>query len=279
MEKIRDILLFFAAAMAVFALLCAVYQAMNDRVASASLLSAIFLVCVLVVFLPKLEVLEAWGIKAHLVRTLNEADEIVAKLRRLAITNAKGVYLNIGISNRMGVTAVKEKQTLLDEIDNQLRELSVSAEDRKALGSTYVRLIGYDMYMVYVRTLERYFAFKQQYLTNEVNKNNESPLRAELEQWRAARPTWKPNNSLFESLHTYSFEDEIQRVTPTGWLSDTDQKSVESFKNEMLSLFRGVAAKGGWTPEAADYYDKYRDLGGQDKKIVELFGFNPSEPR
>src|SRR5215831_5905020 len=121
MEKIREILMFVAAAMAVFSLICAVYQAMSDKLASAGVLSGIFLVCVLVVFLPRLEVLEAWGIKAHLVRTLNEADEIVAKLRQLAITNAKGVYLNIGLGNRLGVTAAKEKQALLDEIDNQLR--------------------------------------------------------------------------------------------------------------------------------------------------------------
>ena len=52
----------------------------------------------------------------------------------------------------------------------------------------------------------------------------------------------------------YSFDDEIKRVTPTGWLSDADQRAVESYKNEMLNLFHGVEAKGGFTAEAADYY-------------------------
>jgi hypothetical protein len=132
---------------------------------------------------------------------------------------------------------------------------------------------------MYTRTLERYFSFRQQYLTNEVNKNNESPLKAELERWRADRPSWKINRSLFANLETYSFDDEIQRVTPTGWLSDADQRAVESYKKEMLNLFHGVEAKGGFTAEAADYYDKYLDTGGQDKKIIEVFGFNPSEVR
>lgn len=279
MDRIRDILLFFAAAMAVFSLLCAVYQAMNDRIASATLLSGVFLVCVLVVFLPRLEVLEAWGIKAHLVRTLNEADEILAKLRQLAITNAKAVYMNVGIGNRMAGPMATEKQAMLDEIDAQLQTLNVSPADRRALSRTWVKLIGFDFYVQYIRTLERYFQFKEQAMSGDVSRNSNSPVKEELERWRGGRPTWKPNWSVFENLDTYSFEDEIQRVTPSGWLSESDQKAAQVYKNEMLNLYRAVEAKGGYTKEAAAYYDKYSDTGGQDKKIIELFGFNPSEPR
>jgi hypothetical protein len=61
MDRVRDLLLFFSAMAAVFALIGALYQAMHDRVASATLLSSVFLACVMVVYLPKLEILEAWG--------------------------------------------------------------------------------------------------------------------------------------------------------------------------------------------------------------------------
>jgi hypothetical protein len=56
MDKVREILMLVAAAMAVFSLIFAVYQAMTENLASAGVLSGIFLVCVLVVFLPRLEV-------------------------------------------------------------------------------------------------------------------------------------------------------------------------------------------------------------------------------
>src|SRR5258705_426345 len=59
MDRVRDILLFFVAGMSVFALICAVYQAMNEKIESGVLLASIFLVGVFVVFLPKLEILEA----------------------------------------------------------------------------------------------------------------------------------------------------------------------------------------------------------------------------
>lgn len=280
MDKIRDILLFFAAAMAVFALICAVYQAMHEKNGSATVLATIFLVCVLVVFLPKLEVLEAWGVKAHLVRTLNEADEILAKLRQLAVTNAKAVYMNVGWGNRMGSPRTKEKQAMLDEVDAQLRDLKVSVEERKALTATYVRLIGFDLYMNYVRTLERYWQFKQQDMMQEAAREpTNQEIRVELERWRVGLTQWKPNYQLFDRLDIASFEDEINRVTPSGWLSEREQRALNSYRDEILRMLRVVSEKGGYTAEAASYYDTYSDLGGQDKKIQELFDFNPSDRR
>ena len=270
----------FSAAMAVFALICAVYQAMYERNGSATVLGGIFLVCVLVVFLPKLEVLEAWGVKAHLVRTVNEADEIVAKLRQLAITNAKAVYMNVGWGNRMGSPSAKDKQAMLDEVDAQLRDLRVSAEERKALTSTYVRLIGFDLYTTYVRTLGRYWQFKQQAMQQQYGKEpTNEELRAELERWRTGLQQWKPNYQMFERLEAMSFDDEINRVTPSGWLSEREQRAVNSYRDEMLRIFKGITDKGGYTTEAAAYYDTYHDLAGEDKKIKELFDFNPSAPQ
>ena len=53
MDKVREILLYFPAAMAVFALLGAVYRAMNNQTASMITLSTIFLLAALIV-LPRL---------------------------------------------------------------------------------------------------------------------------------------------------------------------------------------------------------------------------------
>jgi hypothetical protein len=47
----------------------------------------------------------------------------------------------------------------------------------------------------------------------------------------------------------------------------------------MLRILKAVSEKGGFTAEAAAYYDTYHDLAGQDKKIQELFDFNPSAHR
>lgn len=279
MDRIREILLYFVAAMAIFALICAVYQAMNDKIASAGLLSTIFLVCILVVYLPKLEILEAWGVKAHLVRTLNEADEILTKLRRLAVINAKSTYEAVGIGQRWAGHSAVENQARLDEINAQLAELGVPEKERRDLAITYVRLMGFDFYMHYVKTLERYFRFKRDALRMVGSRENNEAMKAEAASYDEVLREWKPNINLFSQLASYSLEDELARVMPTKHLSESDRKGVEAFKNQVLRLFKGTENKAGLTQEAAAYLDTYKDLGGQDKRIIELFGFNPSEPR
>lgn len=280
MDKVRKIVLLFAAAMAIFSLICSVYQAMNDRNISSGVLAGIFLASTFVAFLPKLEILEAFGVKAHLVRTLNEADELLAKLRQLAVTNAKAVYMNVGIANRMGPSRAAEKQAMLDEINKQLSNLQVSDVELRSLSQTYVRLIGFDFYMLYARILERYFQFKEQDMQRELSKDgSRQGLKARLDAWRVGRPFWKPNYDLFSQIEGYSFDDEINRITPKGWLNEEEQAGVSKFKNEITRLFKDSQAKGGMTAEAAEYYDKYSDLSGYDKKIIELFDFNPSALR
>src|SRR5262249_16169984 len=154
----------------------------------------------------------------------------------------KASYMNAGWGNRMATPSAREKQAMLDEIDNQLRDLNVPTEERKALSNSYVKIIGFDMYMMYARTLERYFQFKHKAMQQEVNKDNNSPVKAELDKWRAGRSTWKTNYNLFENLETYSFEDEIDRATPSGWLNESDQKAVDAYRNEIINLFRGIQA-------------------------------------
>jgi hypothetical protein len=66
MDRIREIVLYFVAALAMFSLLCAVYQAMNKAAGSAIVLAGIFIASTFIVFLPKLEVLKAFGVEARL---------------------------------------------------------------------------------------------------------------------------------------------------------------------------------------------------------------------
>jgi hypothetical protein len=252
---------------------------MNDRVSSAALLSTIFLVCVLVVYLPKLEILEAWGVKAHLVRTLNEADEILAKLRRLAVINAKSTYETVGIGQRWDGQSAVENQARLDEINAQLIDFGVAEAERRELAKNYVRLMGFDLYMHYVQTLDRYFNSKASALRMQGDREKNEAMKAEGASYDEVKANWKPNYNLFSQLATYSLEEELTLATPTKQLSENDRKAVEVLKNQIVRLFKDSETKAGLTKETASYLDTYKGLGGQDKRIIELFSFNPSEVR
>ena len=59
------------------------------------------------------------------------------------------------------------------------------------------------------------------------------------------------------------------------WLEPQNHNAADKFKAELIELFVGCERKGGYTPQYADFYDKYSKAhGGTDLKIKELFGFD-----
>src|ERR1700692_3930731 len=102
MDKVRDIFSFFAAAMGIFALLGAVYQAFQNEKGSASTLGFLFLCAFVVVFLPQIAYFKAVGVEAKLRQTVTEAVATLAGLKRLAAISARASYLTIAWGNRMG---------------------------------------------------------------------------------------------------------------------------------------------------------------------------------
>ena len=279
LEKVREVFTYVCAAMGIFSIIFCVYQAANNRIQSALICFLAFALCGTYVFIAQIKAFKVWQIEVQLRDKLNEANSTIEQLRQLAIVSAKAAYLTIGRGTRFSSPNSAEKQKILDEVDTQLKALNISDHQRHQLSSNYIKVVGFDFYMLYVKTLERYFQFRIQDLQSQLNKApDNTTLKEEVERWRAGRPTFKPNHNLFAQLQSYSLPDEMDRLS-TGWLNNTEQKAVTAFRNQILTLYKASEEKGGLTPEAADYYDHYDDLGGQDKKIIELFGFNPSEWR
>src|SRR5260370_24134650 len=137
---------------------------MNQRVSSSTMLAGIFLVSTLLFYLPQIETLSAWGIRVKLQATLRDAEQIVEKLKKLAEVNAKVTYLTVAWGNRLGSPSAAEKQSVLDEMNNQLNELKVDEAERKAIAKPLIVLIGVDLYQVYDRVMERFVFWTQRNL-------------------------------------------------------------------------------------------------------------------
>ena len=88
MERMRDLLSFFFAAMAMVSLLCAIYQAFNDHKGSALTLAGLFIASALMFDLPRIVSISAWGVSAQLQSTLDNAKEVIERLKKLAEANA-----------------------------------------------------------------------------------------------------------------------------------------------------------------------------------------------
>ena len=73
----------------------AVYLALYDRKGASAILAAAALAAALLAYLPQLDSLSAFAVNVKLRSNLDRADEILAKLRKLTVVNAKLAYTTL----------------------------------------------------------------------------------------------------------------------------------------------------------------------------------------
>jgi hypothetical protein len=156
MDRLRDIVLFVSGAMAIVSVILALYEGFNQRLASAAFLGGLFVACTLMVFLPKLEMFKAFGVEAKLQKTVTEAVATLASLKRLAEISARASYLTIAWGNRFDGPSARERQAVLDEIDNQLAELKVSTEEIANIQRPFVKMVKLDFFFLFQGVLNQY---------------------------------------------------------------------------------------------------------------------------
>jgi hypothetical protein len=85
---------------------------------------------------------------------------------------------------------------------------------------------------------------------------------------------WSKQNDNFqplERLENKNLASVIDEYMPGkgGWLSDKELAAIDVFKREIIRLEAGCEKKGGYTSEAADYFDQYSR--NQEEKAKELW--------
>jgi hypothetical protein len=277
MDKVRDILLYFIAAIAAFSVMCSVYQAMNRQLQSATLLAGLFVACTLLVFLPQLEVFKAWGVEARLRSTLDRAEEIIGRLRKLSTISARVTYLTMAWSNRWGEPPARTRMTLLDDINKQLDEIGVSTDERTNISRPLIRMVGVDLYNIYVHVFDRYMT----YSATELKRRFEEPgVREAYTKLVEAQSDWRRrslNQGPYFNIENYDFASELEKASPIAALESKDHAALDAFKKELIGLFAACEKKGGYTPEYANFYDRYSVSAGPALKIRELFGVDVNE--
>jgi hypothetical protein len=276
MDRVRDAFLYFVAGMSMLSLLLAVYQAMNNSLKSAGVLAAVFFVSTMIVFIPQLEVLKAFGVEAKLREKLNEADVIIAKLNRLSALSAKVSYTMMAWGNRFDGPSAKDRQAIIDEVDRQIADLKLTPEQRRDITGQYVSFIGLDLLMNVNAIYERYSQYKSNKLNQALNRENTDINRAAVvklsegvNQWAIAKG---PVLYAIKNWSDASLNDRLDGLLPVQWMNETDLTAARQFQKTILAMYEVCQRKGGYTPEAAEYNDKYRDAAGIDAKMKELFG-------
>jgi phage terminase large subunit GpA-like protein len=246
MERMRDLLAFFFAAMAMVSLLCAVYQAFNEHRWSAVTLGALFVASAIMFDPSRIVSISAWGVTAQLQTTLENAKDVVERLKRLAQANAAVTYMTLAWSGRMGTPTAAEKQKLLDEADAQLRALNVDNAERQKIAKPLVSLIGVDLYSIYSQVMDRFVFWVTQ--TQEQNRSKDSSPEAiaahqkvsdAVAEWRKVNAGHSPyRNREFYGLDVY-----LTRDIPTAIMSETQKSAAQEFKSRCSRFLTDASRK------------------------------------
>jgi hypothetical protein len=147
--------LFALAAATCFVLM--IVFAFKDKLKAATLLATVFFVSVVLGYFPQLDSIAAFSINVKLHNNLQRAEEILKQLRDLAVLNAKSSYFAMTWSNLYGgMPSAKNRQTILDEVNQELATLKVSDEDLQVMTRQYVQKIGVELYEIYAGVIDRY---------------------------------------------------------------------------------------------------------------------------
>jgi hypothetical protein len=249
MDKLKEIFTYFLAAMAMLSLLCAVYEAMNQRLASAGVLGGIFLAAAFLIYLPQLETFRAFGVEARMQKNLDRAQEILDKVRQVSIASAKSAYLSFAWSGRLGGMPERDKQKVLDSVHDQLRDIGVSNDDLRAIEAPHIQLIGYDLSVLFyhaVRGAMRHARAPEKSIEDWDIKWTPSGLESVL-----------PSLADGRRLTTY-----LKQQIPLSIISAPEVGTFEGLANKIGELYEGCLDRGGYTEGALRFVDLFREHSG-----------------
>lgn len=249
--------LFAAAAMVSFVL--AVYLVLHDKVAGASMLAAVAFLSALLAYLPQLESVSAFAVNVKLRSSLDRADEILNKLKAQSVVNAKLAYTTLAWGNRLGAPKAVDKQKVLDDVDEQLATLNVSSDEREEIKRTYLRFIGLDFVTLYVRAIDYGFNRKNEELQAKFQKDPSDPNRTALQTFTVKMSDWRSAAFRYslEQIPMGGFRAYLHEKTPADAFSSDETKALHEMADRIADHFEASRRKGGYTAEAAKFYDDY----------------------
>ncbi|QND70824.1 hypothetical protein [Tardiphaga robiniae] len=209
--------------------------------------------------------------EVELRETLDRAEEIIGRVRKLATISARASYLTLAWGNRLGTPLAREKQAVLDEIDAQLAELKVTPQQLADIQRPFVKMVRLDFFSLFQGVLSQYAGIINTELTEAVHKAGDPSVAAGLSMKHSDLITaWGKRvrkDDPAADLEKQSLESLLNEYIPKSgeWLSDKDLSAIQKFKAEIVRLNADCEKKGGYTPEAVTYYDRYSGDHNIDK--------------
>jgi hypothetical protein len=133
------------------ALVCfghALFFAWVKRDGAATLMGTLFVVLVLMTYLSEMETFKAFGIEMKLRARLNDAEELLKKLRAVTVLNADTAFHLLTYTGRWDYSA-REQFRLAATVDAFMKDMNCDAEEMKRAKAPFIRMALRDLFVVY----------------------------------------------------------------------------------------------------------------------------------
>ncbi len=277
LERFRIVFIFSMGAAAILLLAGAIFEAVMHDIASASCLAALFLVTAVLFHLPLLESMKAFSVEIKLRKSIDQAENIISRLRALSAVNAKGIFMSLGWANRLGSPTAQTKQSILAELEKQLEVCGFGLQDRRQMAEQFVRLVGIDLFRTFERTRDRLLEWKLKELNKRViAEQTDEAGRAliNFQDTQTALARDRAALSPYERLQSYNFEESIRNAIPETLLTEDELEKLRAFGNEISALYRECVARGTLSENTARFLDSMQSADQIEGKVCELFGID-----
>jgi hypothetical protein len=254
-----------------------VWLALLDRVPAATLMAGLFIVVVLFHYLPQMESFKAYGVEAKWRARLNEADEILRKLRQSTLASASLSYMTLGWGSRMGGAKLKEKQAVADQIDQSLVDLGVSDSQIYALKQGYIFFSKYDLFQTFDSIVQMKIEKNLRPILkglDSLNHEETNPEVVKLTRLRVKLEEKRRPIDLLTELTKADFRTFCHDRVPNAAIEDGDRVVLEKFADTVSDIAERCASTGRVTDQAAELIEKYSI---ENRKVLykNLFGEDP----
>jgi hypothetical protein len=243
--------------MAMFSLLCAVYETMNQRLGSAGMLTAVFVAAALLMYLPQMASFKAFGVEATLTQVqekLDRADEIISRMKALAAANAQATYSLLAWGNRFDGMPSDEKQKIADKIDSQLKSFDFDDQNLATIKGVYIYFIAYDLGSYFEAALGSYVIRVL---------GVDSARSAELTAWSK---NWGDTQRLtfdkLSKLDGQGLTSLLISELPRDKMKPDDIPKFEQLARRIGEIYSGCLKRQGYTPEVIAFFAEFRPLSG-----------------
>lgn len=258
----------------------------HEALPAAAITGLLFVVCAILIRLPDVETLEAFGGKAKLVRQqLDRAEELVATIRAASIVFAPHVYKNLAWGDRMASQPLAEKRRMIEEIDAMLKSMDVDVAQIDKMKDDILRFTAFDLRSIFesvyhsrtrswVRDLSRASNERIQ-PTDDVNARGE--IRAAFDADRQFLEDAQARDPKF--LDVFRVGDELDeylgRRLPGRVAPEADLTVLRGLATELGVVYRDCRAERSISSSALSTLARYGGSHGWHDKYRELFSEEP----